>query len=347
MTTRLLLSDLIDEHLKSSVSRGLAPNTIRNREQHLRKLLAVVGNVQIRALEGRHFDLFFEKRQADGLQTNSLNTALETFKAFCAWAERARYISPGRNPVIDRRKYRVPPKPRLLIPADDFPRVLDCAPHPRDRVVVALGLYLFLRASEKAQVRLRGVDLDGGHLYIEIPKSAKVDNMPICEELDAELRRWLTFYGSRTPLQPNHYLVPGKDSVPAVAVPGVRGFPSGRDMIDAPLKPTAPMPRIHEAVKRTLEVAGYPLVDADGKTLREGSHTLRRSGARALYDRLAEDGHDGAIRYVQAMLHHSSITQTEKYLGIELDQARRDRLLRGKRMFAAPAANVVSLVKEG
>jgi integrase len=107
------------------------------------------------------------------------------------------------------------------------------------------------------------------------------------------------------------------------------------------------MGEMHDAVQRTLEAAGYQIKDENGRSNYEGSHTLRRSGARALYDRLLDDGHDGAIRVVQAMLHHSSVIQTEHYLGMKLDQARRDKLLKGQRMFAAPSENVVRLVREG
>ena len=70
---------------------------------------------------------------------------------------------------------------------------------------------------------------------------------------------------------------------------------------------------------------------------------MRRSGARALFDQLVQDGYDGAIRTVQAMLHHTSVTTTEVYLGIHLDKKRRDEAIRGKVMFPVSAENVVEL----
>ena len=63
-----------------------------------------------------------------------------------------------------------------------------------------------------------------------------------------------------------------------------------------------------------------------------------------MFDELLERGYDGALRQVQAMLHHKSSTMTEHYLGIDLDVKRRNEALRGRAMFTAPnIANVVRL----
>lgn len=62
-------------------------------------------------------------------------------------------------------------------------------------------------------------------------------------------------------------------------------------------------------------------------------HVLRRSGARALFDRLRHEGYDGALRRVQAMLGHSSGTITETYLGLDVERVQRNEMLAGKPMF--------------
>jgi integrase len=343
-TTRNTLSDLVDLWVRSMDSQGLAVNTMRNRELHLRAFMAVVGNIQTRNVERRHVDLYFERRKSGGMKANSLNSHKDSLDAFFKWAVANRHVPSDRNPMADRRRFRTTTADRLLIPASEFPRLLNCAPHPRDRIVVALGLYLFPRQSEIRTARIKDVDLERGYVHMKNHKSSSVDDMPICEELDGEIRRWLRFYAERVPLAPDYYLVPAK---PTVFLPGAPDMDKRRAaQWEATLLPTRPMGAIHQAVQRAMEAAGYQTRAADGKSNFEGSHTLRRSGARALYDRLLDDGHDGAIRVVQAMLHHQSVTQTEKYLGMKLDQARRDKLLRGKRMFTAPAGNVVQLAKE-
>lgn len=88
---------------------------------------------------------------------------------------------------------------------------------------------------------------------------------------------------------------------------------------------------------------GESIRDESGSSLSEGVHTLRRSGARALYDRLVSEGYDGAMRTVQSMLHHSSIQTTEHYLGIHLDKKRRDDVVRGKHLFPTSTENVVGM----
>ena len=78
---------------------------------------------------------------------------------------------------------------------------------------------------------------------------------------------------------------------------------------------------------------GYATRDASGKSTREGSHTLRRSGARAYYDHWVAEGRADAIRIVQTLLHHKKVEQTQEYIGLELDRANRDELMRGVTIF--------------
>jgi integrase len=57
-------------------------------------------------------------------------------------------------------------------------------------------------------------------------------------------------------------------------------------------------------------------------------HTLRRSAARQMFDALVETRHwDGALRVVQALLHHSTL-ETEQYIGLSTEILTRDEFLR-------------------
>lgn len=346
---RTTLSDLIDTFLKSREAQGLAANTIKNDGYILRGFLAIVGNIQMRSVAESHVDLYFERRLSEGVKPSTLNHIRAILGSFLEWARKRRYLGPNGNPMADRPAYRTPPKPKLLIPASDFPRLLDCAEHPRDRAVVALGLFLFLRRGEITSLRIRDLDLASGKVFAQIHKSARADEMPVCQELDQEMRRWLTWYSGHVEasLARDWYLVPAKRQAGGTPDP-ITGLLRGQaSYLEAPLRPTGKMSEVHTAVKTALKKAGYALTDEKGEPTREGGHTLRRSGARALYDRfLDEGGHDRAIRVIQAMLHHKSIRTTEHYLGIELDEVRRNQLLQGQRMFAAPAANVLPLARQ-
>jgi integrase len=206
------LDDLITAWCRSQESQGLARNTVRNRELHLRALMALVGNIQINNLERRHVDGYFTHcmTKPRPLQPLSLNKHKESLDAFFVWAVANRYLAADRNPMAGRRKFKAVPKDRLLIPASDFPRLLNCAPHPRDRIVVALGLYLFPRQSEIRSMRIKDVDLERGYVHMKNHKSSSADDMPVCTELDEEVRTWLRFYAERVPLHPDSPLRAGQ-----------------------------------------------------------------------------------------------------------------------------------------
>ncbi len=85
-------------------------------------------------------------------------------------------------------------------------------------------------------------------------------------------------------------------------------------------------------------------IGADAKG--EGAHTFRRAAARVMYDRLVSEGHDSAIRVVQALLHHSTQATTELYLGPTTEKSRRNKMLRGQSFLTLPpetGGNVVPL----
>ena len=67
----------------------------------------------------------------------------------------------------------------------------------------SVGLYLCVRANEVCRMRLKDVKLEAGWANVVISKSYEADTMPIPNELDADLRQWLTHYTSQVgPLDP-------------------------------------------------------------------------------------------------------------------------------------------------
>jgi len=230
----------------------------------------------------------------------------------------------------------------------DFPRLLDACTNPQQRIIVALGLYLFLRASEVRELRIGSVNLDRGEVLVYQPKTSRYDEMPICAELDTELRRWLTWYAQDAgpvhgPLDPEWFLVPARMPMTLENPEGGRGngrpVPRGEGSVNPHKRVGTP----HRAVQKALNAIGWR-VEGD----REGCHTLRRSGARALFDTLVESGEvrDGVLRVVSAMLHHKSTSMTEHYLGLEADVEKRNDMFKNRQMFATPTTNVVALVAE-
>lgn len=316
------LAGLTSSYLAALESGGYAANTIRTRARVARAFLALTGDKPLSAVTAEDVDLYFANRSAAGLSPATSNLERTALTKMFDWALDRRLLGAELpHPVRHRRRLRVQARPKRRLPASEFGRLLDAAEHPRDRAVLALGIYLLLRQSEIADLRVGDVDLTHGTVAVRVLKTGKHDLMPVSAELDRELRSWLSWYATQVgPLADHYRLVPAK------------GRPVGA-VTDGPLKPTTPVAQPERIVHRALAAIGHETRDEDGNPIRDGIHTLRRSAARAMFDRLVEDGYDGAGRVVQSLLHHASFRQTEVYLGIDMDSIRRDELLRGRPMF--------------
>lgn len=342
------LGDVIEQLIVSMQAGGLKPATIISSRQTYDHFLAHVGNVQIKSVRPDHIDKFMADRQSRGEANATLGIRRMWIRKLFNFAVTRRLITV--DPSANMAKYRKQTlTPKTYIPASEFPALLDAAPDAVSRITVAIGLYAFLRAGEIATLRVGDVDLDRRRLLIKRHKTEELDWMPISTELDAELRRWLTVYTEdQGGLEPGMYLTPRRTKL----MPRPQADGTYRPQLSPGQKvhlPYAKMMHPHYRAQETLAAAGYALrsePDNQGRTrsLREGGHTLRRSGARALYDRLREEGtHDDVNRYIQAMLGHKAFTTTEIYLGLSADRAKRDDLIAGKPMFPVAADNVVPL----
>jgi integrase len=238
--------------------------------------------------------------------------------SFFAWCRARGHMTRDADPLEGVKKFKVPEKPRVLIPQAEFSTFLAGITDPRHRAIAALGLYTFAGVSEIR--RLRWQDDLGDHLLVIRDKTGIVDEKPICEELREELDNWKRAYAVTMgePVKKGWLIIPG-----------VTGGTYGKGRVRSPVKyDPGRKAAVGGTMKDILERAGY-------YQPHEGGHTLRRSGARALYDQLSSVGHDRSIRIVQAMLGHASLSNTEIYLRLSADRKVRDDLLAGRRMFPA------------
>lgn len=334
------LSEAIDEYLTYRKGAGYAVNTLHIDQGNLSVFMREVGNLQMRHLDVRHGEQYQTYLTGKGYKPNTVNSHLGSLRSFCTWARARRYLAAGSDPTAHLRTMKRDVTPRLRIASRDFERLLDAAPHPHERIVVALGLYLFLRQSEIVSLTVGDVDLTAGEITVTVHKSKVVDVMPICEELDRELRRWLTWYANDLdgPLERTYFLVPRR-RMPLFTNDG-SGRGGGRVVWrdKGNCVPTMRLPHCHHLVQRTLRAFGLDI----GKG--EGNHTLRRSGARAYFDDEVAKGdvRDGVLREVQALLHHKNSATTEIYLGLEADRERRNARLKGRRMFGSADREAVT-----
>lgn len=334
----MTLDDAITEYVAYRRSSGYADNTVRAGEQWLRRFMACTGNIQVRSLTAQHGEMYLSWMLSRGYKPSSVNLGLSMLGSFCKWARHRRLMAANTNPLATIRFQKDEPRPRRRIPVHEFPRLLDAADHPQGRMIVALGLYLFLRSSEITRLSIGDVDLEQGEVRVFQQKTGRWDVMPICAELDDELRRWLTWYTEDSgPLLPDYRLVPARRKV---RIDLALEHPVFRTQ---QMNPLARMSNTSLKVHEALRGIGWDVRGEHG----EGVHTLRRSGARAWFDDLVErndEARDGALRKVAAMLHHRSVVQTETYLGLDADREKRDVLLKGQTMFTVDIpTNVVRL----
>lgn len=337
----MMLEDAIDLFLKARRAEGAAANTLKNYENQLNYLVRLIGKRHVSKIAVADMDELFAELSTR-LADNSLNQIHATLCLFFRWCRNRGHMPLDLDPMAGRRMRKVRRVERRRVPASQFGELLDAVDHPRDRMVIALGLYLMLRQSEIADLRVGDVDLSSGEVAVRIFKTRDSDVMPISSELDRELRAWLTFYAEKCgPLKHDWYLVPAKDLGP------INRNEAGK-VVRLPLTdvicPTRKMVKVERVVQRGLAGIGWPTHDEQGKPLRTGAHTLRASSARALFDELVSQGYDGALRTVQAFLHHANGTMTERYLGLEIDRSQRNKKFNGSPLLPSQAAeNVVPL----
>jgi integrase len=338
----ITLGELVEEWISVSSEGGLLePNTVRAYSRVGHWFVKYIGpDRQVRGLTVRDLNAAMAHRRNLGLSANTLNQDVSNLRRLFLFASEMypRDVKKDTGLLGRRRGYKVREVRRTRIPPNEFPALLDATAHPRDRAVLAIGLYLLLRQGEISTLRIMDLSLTRGEIETTQHKTGGANNMPVCSELDSEMRRWLTYYTEQCgPLQPRWFLVPSK-SRPS-------GGPSGFHAEDAKLQPTRQALPLHRTVQHAMVKIGYPVKDEQGKSLHEGGHTLRRSAARAIFDRLVDEGYDGALRTVQSMLHHKSSQMTERYIGIELDEKRSMDMFSGKAMFPVNLAGVTDLDK--
>lgn len=340
MAKTIRLDEAIEQFHQTREGDGVKDNTRKNDKIVLNRFLTETGNVYTKSLVERHVDSYFAAvATGDGaLAPSTINVHVGVLQVFFRHCRAHGYVGRDDNPMGSKKRMRkVQPVDRYFVPVDRFAALLDAAPHPRDRVLIALGLYLFLRQSEIATIQWQDVDLTNGTVRVIIHKTSDLDHMPISAELDLELRRWMTYYTEQVGVvEPEMLVVPAVVSNPWRSENGQYVRHGGEAL--ATLKPYRKMVRIQEGVQRAMAVLGMP-------THFQGCHTLRRSGARARFDALKTLGYDGALQHVRSLLHHASATMTERYLGINIERKQRDDMIKGQSMFPTVehGGNVVEL----
>lgn len=335
------LNESIDDYLRWRASQDYSQRTLIVESGTLRLFARTCGKTQTYNLTHHSVEKFFTAASRTR-QGSTLAGDHGIIDRFLKWCRQTGRLKADNDPLWGRRRPRATVKDRFRIPAAKFPQLLDLAGEqdPRDRALVALLLYTLARGGEVIDLRVRDVQLDAGLLRIRVHKSRLEDSMPISAELDQEMRRWLTHYTQQVGnLESDAYLIPTRK---VLATNGSDGKFSNHV---TGYQPHCTIQQTSLVVKPILAAVGVPLRDEFGKPTYEGGHTLRRSGARALFDSLAATGYDHGLRVVQSMLHHKSMSMTEHYIGVTADRRSRDELIRGQIMYPTNGENVLRLAR--
>lgn len=266
----------------------------------------------------------------DGIRRNvaavSFNRYRSVLKVFFDYALVMRWTDVNPMDGIGRARPDAP-KSRLMLNAGELLSLLDHTSNPVERIACSLGMNTGMRANDIRRLTVFDASLAGGEIQTMIRKTRKFDRKPITMELHWELVKWLNTYAdfmgreSRADLEGEWLLVPSyRNSAPAEREQRVH------------LRPLQVHTNPWRMVQRPLARMGYP-------TKGEGFHTLRRSSARALFESLRDggEGRDHALMIVKEFLNHSSVVQTEGYLGLNQERAIRDNLLKDRPFLTALA----------
>jgi len=316
------LEEAIQDYDYFRLSDGIAANTRKNDQYTLRLFLKHVGDIQLASIKERHMTEYLAERGRT-LEASTLKLEMTRLRSFFKWARNTRRMPRDLDPLAGRRGPRPIKRERRRIHVSQFPTLLDMAGERcgRDRMLVALGLYSLLRDQEMLTLRIRDVNLDSGEFFTRIHKSRLEDSLGISPALDLELRRWFKDYQSICgPLQPDWFLLPTRKTHITK-----ESHVLGHKPVD--YIPERALTKSHYVVQPLLEDFGIPLRRDNGSSAREGAHTLRRSGARALYDLWVEKGNVDALNMVRVTLHHADVKDTQHYIGLGEDRKTRNDLL--------------------
>lgn len=269
---------------------------------------------------------------------NAYRKRLKVFFAFCkaeGYTHLDNYLS-GVEALPEPRRKRQQPAPSILL------MLLDQAQCRMHRAYLATAINTACRASEITGMKVGDVDFARSELFVTVIKTREEDEMPLTADLERELRAWMIEYQQLLgrPLRDEDYLFPAR-SGNLIARNYVDETTGRRVLERTPYvwHSDRPVQRTEKIVKGALEALGLP-------TRYEGTHTLRRAVARAYFDSMSTElGYDAALRTVSALLHHSNMATTERYLGLSSERKRRDLTMKGKPFLTAMVSqdNVVQL----
>jgi integrase len=332
-------------------TRKYAANTLLNTEKVLSQFVKVNGpHLWMSRVGQPAFERFFYGDESDGItgltdrvEPSSFNVYRGIVSRWEVWARESGHIRTPGKPYIEKiPELPVEWKDYRRLSEEEYYRALDVAGtyEPMHRAAMAVGMIVSSRASEAVSMRLGSLDRDGGEMRFTITKGSRVNKrtntVELSPALTAELDPWLDLYafsmGMTVPQLTQHkdwLLFPSRHYAHNFGRGGTTSY-----------RPTQVMTAPYRIVQRSLREIGI-----EEKHI--GFHTLRRSGARLLYEHAKAMGAKDPLRIVQVHLNHKDREVTLRYIGLQPDIEERNALLSMNNYLLAPqhrtGGNVVVL----
>ncbi|MFJ7590204.1 tyrosine-type recombinase/integrase [Streptomyces sp. NPDC097617] len=245
-------------------------------------------------------------------------------KQFLGFCHRRGWCSMSAEQLVEgiRDKSTHTNRNRYRMTRAEMLRLIACADDPRDQALITFAACTGVRISEALGMQIGDVSFQKAELYVTIPKTHQEVTYPLSSDLEIALRAWLTSYaGQIGELKRSYRLFPTYFRREFVSK-GIQA-PAGQ------YNPVGVLVSPNQVLRPIAVRAGIELEPGDGW------HTIRRSFARLLYDDAVHQGHDAALRIVQAALGHKSVNTTELYLGLTSEHKQFRQMLKGRPFLTA------------
>ncbi len=235
----------------------------------------------------RRYLYYYRKKDGKPLGLSTQSQRLQPIKAFFKWLCKENHIlyNPASELEMPRQHRRLP---KHILSIDEVESILNQASSHgdlgiRDRAIIETLYSTGIRRMEAINLKLYDIDINNGTLMVRLGKGQKDRMVPIGERACA----WITKYI--------------EDIRPTIAMSPDEGVLFLTEYGEAMIKN-----RLSDRVKKHMEAAG---INKEG-----ACHLFRHSMATHMLDNGAD------IRFIQAILGHSTLSTTEIYTQVSIRQ---------------------------
>lgn len=325
--TRLKMADKAVEFHRLRRNQGMAENTLKNNLGMYMRFATWWDKTRrsprsVTSSEVEHYLFGPGGRAEAGLSPSSFNVEVTQLGVFLKWLIQEQQIQPSVLSALiklptSKREY-------LRASAAQVVQMITTCEDPWERWVLALASQTLGRDRELTALRFGMFHDATTEIDYARTKTRDTDKMPYTTVLRAEMRRWkLWLQDEAGPVNEDWYAIPARRWCEAKKE--WLYFPERR-------RSAALAPIVQSHAKTVLGVS-------DAQVRGQGVHLIRRSMARALFDRLSVDQEPDPLGVVQAMLGHANRKTTETYIGLEAARKRRNELLTTTDLLWTPTAD--------